>query len=82
MIEKIENPLNLKLEGIEFLITELQKQFEDSSMNIPDGLSLNESGVSIEIQMVAGTYSYSLELLKKLKAELEDPLMQSLKEVT
>lgn len=82
MIEKIENPLNLKLEGIEFLITELQKQFEDSSMNIPDGLSLKESGVSIEIQMVSGTYSYSLELLKKLKAELEDPLMQSLKEVT
>lgn len=82
MIEKIENPLNLKLEGIELLITELQKQFEDSSMNIPDGLSLDESGVSIEIQMVSGTYSYSLELLKKLKAELEDPLMQSLKEVT
>ena len=82
MIEKIENPLNLKLEGIELLITEPQKQFEDSSMNIPEGLSLNESGVSIEIQMVSGTYSYSLELLKKLKAELEDPLMQSLKEVT
>ena len=82
MIEKIENPLNLKLEGIELLITELQKQFEDSSMNIPEGLSLNESGVSIEIQMVSGTYSYSLDLLKKLKAELEDPLMQSLKEVT
>ena len=82
MIEKIENPLNLKLEGIELLITELQKQFEDSSMNIPEGLSLNESGVSIEIQMVSGTYSYSLDLLKKLKAELEDPLMQSLKEAT
>lgn len=82
MIEKIENPLNLKLEDIELLITELQKQFEDSSINIPEGLSLNESGVSIEIEMVSGTYSYSLELLKKLKAELEDPLMQSLKEVT
>ena len=82
MIEKIENPLNLKIDAVELLIEQLQKQFEDSSMNIPEGLSLNESGVSIEIQMVSGTYSYSLDLLKKLKAELEDPLMQSLKEVT
>ena len=82
MIEKNENPLNLKIDAVDLLIEELQKQFDESSMNIPDGLSLNESGVSIEIQMVSGTYSYSLELLKKLKAELEDPLMQSLKEVT
>ena len=82
MIEKIENPLNLKIDAVDLLIEQLQKQFEDSSMNIPEGLLLNESGVSIEIQMVSGTYSYSLDLLKKLKAELEDPLMQSLKEVT
>ena len=82
MIEKIENPLNLKIDAVDLLIEQLQKKFEDSSMNIPEGLSLNESGVSIEIQMVSGTYSYSLDLLKKLKAELEDPLMQSLKEVT
>ena len=82
MIEKIENPLNLKIDAVDLFIEQLQKQFEDSSMNIPEGLSLNESGVSIEIQMVSGTYSYSLDLLKKLKAELEDPLMQSLKEVT
>ena len=82
MIEKIENPLNLKIDAVDLLIEQLQKQFEDSSMNIPEGLSLNESGVSIEIQMVSGTYSYSLDLLTKLKAELEDPLMQSLKEVT
>lgn len=82
MIEKIENPLNLKIDAVDLLIEQLQKQFEDSSMNIPEGISLNESGVSIEIQMVSGTYSYSLDLLKKLKAELEDPLMQSLKEVT
>lgn len=82
MIEKNENPLNLKIDAVDLLIEELQKQFDESSMNIPDGLSLNESGVSIEIQMVSGTYNYSLELLKKLKAELEDPLMQSLKEVT
>lgn len=82
MIEKIENPLNLKIGAVDLLINELQKQFDESSMNIPDGLSLDESGVSIEIQMVSGTYSYSLDLLKKLKAELEDPLMQSLKEVT
>ena len=82
MIGKIENPLNLKIDAVDLLIEQLQKQFEDSSMNIPEGLSLNESGVSIEIQMVSGTYSYSLDLLKKLKAELEDPLMQSLKEVT
>jgi hypothetical protein len=82
MIEKIENPLNLKIDAVDLLIEQLQKQFEDSSMNIPEGFSLNESGVSIEIQMVSGTYSYSLDLLKKLKAELEDPSMQSLKEVT
>ena len=82
MIEKIETPLNLKIDAVDLLMEQLQKQFEDSSMNIPEGLSLNESGVSIEIQMVSGTYSYSLDLLKKLKAELEDPLMQSLKEVT
>lgn len=67
MIEKIENPLNLKIDAVDLLIEQLQKQFEDSSMNIPEGLSLNESGVSIEIQMVSGTYSYSLVYSRNLK---------------
>jgi len=41
-----------------------------------------QSGVSLEIKTTTGTYSYKLEQLKKLKAELEDPLVQSLKEVS
>ena len=44
--------------------------------------ALDEFGVSIEIKTKSGEYSYNLEQLKKLKAELEDPLMQSLKEVS
>ncbi|WP_448761328.1 hypothetical protein [Acinetobacter tandoii] len=82
MIEKVENPLSLKLDVIEVLIVELQKQFDLFSANAPDELSLDETGVAIEIKMTSGTYSYSLEQLKKLQAELQDPLLQSLREVS
>lgn len=82
MIEKVENPLNLGLEQINAAISELQKTFDAYSMESLGCLSLNESGVSLEIKTTTGMYSYDLEQLKKLKAELEDPLVQSLKEVS
>ena len=82
MIEKVENPLNLNLDAIEVLILELQKQFDLFSADDPDELSLDETGVSIEIEMTSGTYSYNLQQLKQLKAEMDNPLHQSLKEVS
>ena len=82
MIEKVENPLNLGLEQINAAISELQKIFDAYSMESLGCLSLDESGVSLEIKTTTGTYSYNLEQLKKLKVELEDPLLQSLKEVS
>lgn len=82
MIEKVENPMNLGLEQINAAISELQKTFDAYSMESLGCLSLDESGVSLEIKTTTGTYSYDLEQLKKLKAELEDPLLQSLKEVS
>ena len=63
MIEKVENPLNLNLDAIEVLILELQKQFDLFSADVPDKLSLDETGVSIEIEMTSGTYSYNLQQL-------------------
>jgi len=82
MIEKVENPLNLGLEQINAVISELQKTFDAYSMESLGCFSLDESGVSLEIKTTTGTYSYKLEQLKKLKAQLEDPLVQSLKEVS
>jgi len=82
MIEKIANPLNLQLEGIESLIAYLQEEFNSHSAEVTEGFDLGESGVSIEIEMESGKYSYSLEHLKKLKAELHNPVLQSLKEVS
>lgn len=82
MIEKIENPLNLGLEQINAVIAELQEGFNRYSQDLPEFLSLKESGCAIEIQTQNGEYSYNLEQLKKLKAELESPMVQSLKEVS
>lgn len=86
MLEKTENPLNLSLDLINKILPELQQQFDDyeddPSMKALS-LTLEESGVCIEIKTTAGEqYSYSLEQLKKLKAELENPLVQSLQEVS
>ena len=81
MIEKTENPLDFGLEQIEVLTLELQEIFDPFDGDLGP-FALDESGVSIEIKTKSGEYSYSLEQLKKLKAEIEDPLMQSLKEVS
>ena len=86
MIEKTENPLNLGLDVINEILPELQQQFDnyedDPSMQAL-GLTLEESGVNINIKINTGEeYSYSLEHLKKLKVELEDPIFNSLKEVS
>lgn len=86
MIKKTENPLNLSLDLINKILPELQQQFdnfEQDPLAMKLGLALEESGICIEIKTKAGDeYSYSLEQLKKLKAELENPLVQSLKEVS
>lgn len=86
MIEKIENPLNLGLDLINKILPELQQQFDNFEQDpfaMKLGLALEESGVYIEIKTNTGDeYSYSLEQLKKLKAELENPLVQSLREVS
>lgn len=81
MIEKTENPLDFGLEQIEVLTLDLQKTYDEFREDLGP-FALDESGVSIEIMIKTGEYSYNLEQLKKLKAELEDPLMQSLKEVS
>ena len=67
---------------VDVLIAELQKTFDTYSMESLGCFSLDESGVSLEIKTTTGTYSYDLEQLKKLKTQLEDPLVQSLKEVS
>ncbi|WP_314338389.1 hypothetical protein [Acinetobacter guillouiae] len=82
MIEKIENPLGLKLEHIESLIQELQQQFDEHSKKLSEFFSLEESGVAIEITMRSGQYSYNLEQLKLLKAQLLDPISNSIKEIS
>lgn len=74
MIEKTENPLNLKPEVIEFLIAELQESIET--------VGHDEMAIAIKIQTTTKTFSYNLKKLKKLKAEMEDPLHQSLKEIS
>ena len=81
MIEKIENPLNLELKQVDVLISELQTKFNEFSDRLGP-FSLDESGVSIEIKLASGTHSYDLAQLKLLKAELLDPVAQSLKEVS
>ena len=48
----------------------------------PLGLTLEESGVALEIKTKTDTYSYNLEQLKLLKAEMLDPVMNSLKEIS
>lgn len=80
MIEKIENPLNFGLDQVNILITELQKSFNEFNNDLVP-FSLDESGVSIEIKWKSGTHSYDLAQLKLLRAELVDPVVNSLKEV-
>ena len=86
MIKKVENPLGLTLEGVEILITELQQQFDqfvEDPIHETLGLSLEESGVAIEIKTKSKKrYSYNLEQLKLLKTEMLDPTMNSIKEIS
>ena len=83
MIKKVENPLGLTLEGVEILITELQHQFVEDPIHETLGLSLEESGVAIEIKTKSKKrYSYNLEQLKLLKAEMLDTTMNSIKEIS
>lgn len=82
MLKKIENPLGLKIEIVEKLILELQQNFDEGSKDLPEFLSLDESGVAIEITTKSGQYSYNLEQLKLLKAELLDPVSNSIKEIS
>lgn len=81
MIEKTENSLSLGLEQVDVLIRELQSTFDEFSNDLGP-LSLDESGVSIEIKLKSSTHSYDLAQLKLLRAELVDPVVNSLKEVS
>lgn len=83
MIEKTENPLDLDLERVERLITQLQKCMDDwreSPASLSGWASLEDSGVEIKITVKGKRHSYNLEQLKKLKAELLDPVMVAAKE--
>lgn len=83
MILKVENPLDLNLNQVEMLIDELQQSFDQHSEDLPEYLSLDESGVAMEIKTKSGlTHSYNLADLKLLKAQMTDPVVQSLKEVS
>lgn len=82
MIQRIENPLNLGVEQVEILIAELQDSFDKYSQDLPEFLSLEESGCAIEIQTKSSEYSYTLEQLKQLKKEFLDPVMNSVKEIS
>lgn len=81
MIEKIENPLNLRIEQVDAAINELQKTFDSFNRN-SGAFEVDESCVLLEIKTRKETYSYSLEQLKKLKAEMLNPLVKSLGEMS
>lgn len=83
MIEKTENPLGLDLERVERLIPQLQKCMDDwleSPASLSGLATLHDSGVEIQINLKGKKYPYNLEQLKKLKAELSDPVMIAAKE--
>ena len=83
MILKVENPLDLNLNQVKILIDQLQQSFDQYSEDLPEYLSLDESGVAMEIETKSGvTHSYNLADLKLLKAQMTDPVVQSLKEVS
>lgn len=85
MIEKIENPLGLTLEGVEILIEELQTQFDQYQQDPlleKLGFGIEESGIALEIKTKTNRYSYNLAQLKLLKAEMLDPTMNSIKEIS
>lgn len=84
MIEKTENPLDLNLEAIEWFIAELQSTYDSYKADYENAwFSVDEISVGIEITIQGkGTYIYSLVQCKALKAEFENPVFQSLGEVS
>lgn len=82
MIEKVENPLNLGLEQVESLLDELQKRFDGWHRTPVEYFELTEAniGIDIIIKKTGRQYSYNLEQLKSLKAELMDPVINAVKE--
>lgn len=70
------NPLNLQLNHVEQFIAELQPTFDKHSSDMPEGFSLSEDGVAIEITLKSKTdgstktHSYNLANLKKLREQL------------
>lgn len=85
MIQKTPDPLGLTVEGVEILIEQLQEwfdQFVKDPIHEKLGLSLDESGVSIDITTQSGEYSYNLEQLKQLKTKMLDPVINSPKDIS
>ena len=83
MIKKVENPLDLTIDQVEMLVTELQLDFDTHSKNLPEFLSLEEIGISTTLKTRNGTSgTYNLAQLKLLKAEMLDPTMNSIKEIS
>ena len=83
MIEKVENPLDLTIDQVEMLVAELQLDFDTHSKNLPEFLSLEEIGISTTLKTCNGTSgTYNLAQLKLLKAEMLDPTMNSIKEIS
>lgn len=81
MIEKTENPLGLNLKITNIFLAELQRHFDDWQAS-PAAIyeTLDESSISIDIEYQGKKHPYTLEQLKKLKAELSDPVINAVKE--
>lgn len=83
MLERIENPMDLTIDQVEKLIAELQLDFDTLSKNLPEFLSLDEIGISTTLKTLTGkSGTYNLAQLKLLKAEMLDPTMNSIKEIS
>ena len=83
MLEKTQNPLDLNLQQIEAIIAELQPHVDSFNADECDFLTLEESGCALEIKVKDGSVvSYNLEQCKKLKTEFENPMFQSMAEMS
>lgn len=82
MIEKVENLLDLTLDQVEEYIADLQPSFDRYQNDLPFGLTLKETGCTVTLSTKTKTATYNLEQLKKLKAEMLNPLVKSLGEMS
>lgn len=83
MLQKIENPMGLNLRQVDILIAELQPTFDRFIAEPVEFLTLEESGISMEITTKHGkSASYNLEQLKMLKAEMNNPVFNSVMEIS